>query len=157
MPFETLRPILSRLSRDESGTSLIEMTFIIPMLVMLGVGATDLAMCYARNLALQQAAARTMEFAIAAGGQNVSATTLKAEGAAAAGVTADKVTIDTWLECDGVRQTSFTGSCSSASPARFASITITDTYNWMYEQLVPSWNNAPYSVPVRGYAMVRIQ
>lgn len=152
-----LRSALIRLWRDERGTSLIEMTFILPMLVMLGVGATDLAMCYARQLAVQQAASRTMEFAIAAGNKANFSATLKAEGATAANVAAANVTIDTWLECDGVRQTDVNGSCASASPARFASITITDTYSWMFEQLVPSWNNAPYSVPLRGYAVVRIQ
>lgn len=152
-----LRSALFRLWRDERGTSLIEMTFILPMLVMLGVGATDLAMCYARQLAVQQAASRTMEFAIAAGNQTNFAATLKAEGAAAANVAAANVTIDTWLECDGVRQADVNGSCASSGPARFASITITDTYSWMFEQLVPSWNNAPYSVPLRGYAVVRIQ
>ena len=56
-----------------------------------------------------------------------------------------------------MRQTSFSGSCAGTSPSRFASVTITDTYNWMFEQIVPSWNNQPYSVPLKGYAEVRIQ
>lgn len=149
--------LFSRLLRDERGTSLIEMTFIIPVLVMLGCGATDLAMCYARQLALQQAAARTMEYAIALGVKTNMASTLQSEGATAAGVASSNVTVDNWLECDGVRQSDYNGSCSGSSPARFTSITITDTYNWMFEQLVPSWNRQPYSVPLRGYAAVRIQ
>jgi len=154
-----MRParLLGQLLRDERGTSLLEMTFIIPMLVMLGCGATDLALCYARQLALQQAAARTMEYAIALGVKTNLTSTLQAEGSTAAGVPAANVTVDNWLECDGTRQTDFNGSCSGSAPARFTSITITDTYNWMFEQLVPSWNSQPYSVPLRGYAEVRIQ
>lgn len=148
---------LGRLLRDERGTSLLEMTFIIPVLVMLGCGATDLSLCYARQLVLQQAAARTMEYAIALGVKTNLSSTLQSEGATAAGVATSNVTVDNWLECDGVRQTDFSGSCSSASPARFTSITITDTYNWMFEAIVPSWNRQPYSVPLRGYAEVRIQ
>jgi Flp pilus assembly protein TadG len=85
---------LGRLARDERGTSLIEMAFIIPVLLMLGTGAVDLAMCYARGLVLQQAAARTMEFAIATGFKSTMTSTLKAEGATAAGVPATSVAVD---------------------------------------------------------------
>jgi len=151
--------VFSRLLRDTRGTSLIEMSFIIPVLVMLGVGASDLAMCYARQLALQQAAARTMEYAIAAGFGNVTSSQITTEGTTAAG-SGNNVAVASslWLECDGVVQPTGTANCTgSTSPARFASVTITDTYNWMFEQLVPTWNRQPYSVPLRGYAEVRIQ
>ena len=149
---------LSRLLRDERGTSVIEMSFIIPVLVMLGCAATDLAMCYARQLSLQQAAARTMEYAIAAGFGNLTSTQITNEGTTAAGAGNNvAVTPDMWLECDGVRQASTVTSCTGSTPARFASITITDTYNWMFEQVVPAWNRQPYGVNLRGYAVVRIQ
>ena len=146
--------LISRLLRDERGTSLIEMTFIIPMLAMLGCGATDLAMCYAKGLKIQQAAARTAEFAIAYGSKGNLATTLQTEAAAAAGVPSSNVVVDNWLECDGTRQTDFNGSCSGSSPARFTSITISDTYTWTMAKLVKSWGT---SVPLKGYAAVRIQ
>lgn len=152
-----LVPFLRRLARDQRGTSLVEMSFILPVLILLGCGATDLALCYAQGLKLQQAAARTMELAIAAGFKGSMTSTLQADGAAAAGVSTGNVTVDLWLECDGVRQSSYTGACTNSTPARFASVTITDTYNWMFEQIVPSWNHQPYSVPLRGYAEVRIQ
>lgn len=148
---------LRRLAHDQRGTSLIEMSFILPLLILLGCGASDLALCYAQGLKIQQAAARTMEFAIAKGTNNISTSALQSEAATAAGVATGNVTVDLWLECDGVRQSTFTGACSGSSPSRFASVTITDTYNWMFEQIVPSWNNAPYSVPLKGFAMVRIQ
>ena len=149
--------LLRRLARDERGTSLIELSFIIPVLILLGVGASDLALCYAQGLKLQQAAARTMELAIASGTNNISSSALQTEASTASGVATGNITVDLWLECDGVRQGSFTGSCAGSSPSRFASVTITDTYNWMFEQIVPSWNNQPYSVPLKGYAEVRIQ
>jgi hypothetical protein len=152
-----LRRLLRAIVRDERGSSMLEMTFILPVLIMLGCGATDLAMCYAQGLKLQQAAARTMELAIASGFKSSMTTTLQSEGATAAGVPTGNVTVDLWLECDGVRQSDYNGSCSGSSPARFASATITDTYNWMFEAIVPSWNNQPYSVPLKGYAEVRIQ
>lgn len=133
------------------------MAFIIPVLVMLGCGASDIGMCYARQMALQQAASRTMEYAIAAGYGNITTDQITSEGTSAAGTGVNvQVTPAIWLECDGVVQAAGTTACTgSASPARFASITITDTYNWMFKQLVP--NAWAQSVPLRGYAEVRIQ
>lgn len=163
----------ARLLRDERGTSVIELSFIIPVLILLICGASDLAFCYARGLAIQQAAARTAELALASGAPSdpsAMATTLQNEAATAAGITVS-ATADTtncqssrnpcvkfWLECDGVVQLSYTTTCAGAAvPGRFVSITLTDTYNWMFEQLVPSWNNQPYSVKLRGFSEVRLQ
>lgn len=151
--------LFSRLLHDQRATSVIEMSFIIPVLVMLGCGATDLALCYARQLKLQQAAARAMEYAMATGYQDTLAASIKAEAATAAGLTATSTNpaVTVWLECNGVVQAAGVTSCTGYSPSRFASVTITDTYNWMFEQLVPAWNSQPYSVPLKGYAAVRIQ
>lgn len=151
------RDFLAGLLRNEQGTSLIEMSFILPVLIMLGCGAADLALCYARGLALQQAAARTVEFAIAYGVKSQLSTMLQAEAASAAGVPSGNVAVDVWLECDGVRQLDPNGACIGSVPARFASVTIRETHNWMFEKIVPSWNSEPYSVPLRGFARVRIQ
>lgn len=151
------REFLSGLLRDEQGTSLIEMSFILPVLIMLGCGAADLALCYARGLTLQQAAARSMEFAIAYGVKSQLSTKVQTEAASAAGVPSGNVAVDFWLECDGVRQLDPNGACSASTPARYISVTIRETHNWMFEKIVPSWNSAPYSVPLRGFARVRIQ
>lgn len=142
------------LLRDERGASVIEMSFILPVLVTLGCGASDLAMCYARQLKLQQSAARTAEFAIAYGSKGNLVTTLQSEAANAADVPTGSVTVDTWLECDGVRQANVSDICIASSPARFASVAITDTYTWTMAQVVPSWSG---SVPLRGFATVRVQ
>lgn len=162
--------LLRRLAADNGGSSIIEMAFIIPVLVMLGCGAVDIATCYARQMALQQAAARAMEYAIASGFNASTASTLQSEAATAAGITVSSTKdttgncldsinpcVNLWLECDGVAQASGTTSCASGSPSRFASITITDTYSWMFEQVVDAWNTSPYSIKLRGYAEVRIQ
>jgi len=168
-PQTFLRDIL----RDQRGASVIELGFIIPMLILLVCGASDLAMCYARGLTIQQAAARTSELALANGAPTDPATTatiLQNEAATADGITVSTTTDTTncqsssnpcvkyWLECDGVVQSTYTTDCTgSAIPARFVSVTITDTYNWMFEAIVPAWNRQPYSVSLRGFSTVRIQ
>lgn len=148
--------VLRRLLRDQAGASVIELALILPVLVMLACGASDLALGYARKLALQQAAARTMEFAYVAGNNNANlSTTLATEAAAAANVPTNQVTVDLWLECAGVRQSTYTGSCTGSSPARFVSVTITDSYTWLFQRL---WGNDPNDTasPISGYAMVRL-
>ena len=145
-----------RLLRDEAGASLVELSLILPILVMLACGASDLALGYARKLALQQAAARTMEFAFVAGNNNSNlTTTLTAEAATAAGVPSNQVTVDLWLECAGVRQSTYTGSCTGSAPARFVSVTINDNYTWLYQRL---WGTDANSTPapIQGYAVVRL-
>jgi Flp pilus assembly protein TadG len=165
----TIMPVLRRLVAQRDGSSMIEMAFILPILVMLGCGAVDVASCYARQMALQQAAARTAEYAIASGFNGSTSSVLQNEAATAAGITVSTTQdttncldssnpcINLWLECDGVAQAAGTTSCASGSPSRFASVKITDTYNWMFEQLIDSWNHSPYSVTLKGYAEVRIQ
>ena len=172
MTFFPLTP-LARLMRDERGTSVIELSFIIPVLILLICGASDLAMCYARGLTIQQAAARTAELALASGAPTdpaATATTLQNEAVTAAGITVSSTTDTTncqsshnpcvkfWLQCDGGTPQNYTNTCSGAEvPSRFVSVTITDTYNWMFESIVPSWNRQPYSVTLRGFSAVRIQ
>ncbi|MBU3992918.1 MAG: hypothetical protein KKA12_10325, partial [Alphaproteobacteria bacterium] len=59
-----------------------------------------------------------------------------------------------WLECAGVRQTNYTDVCATGSPARFASVAITDNPAWMFASLIPGWSA---TVPLRGFAEVRLQ
>lgn len=90
----------------------------------------------------------------------LSTTIIHDEGALAYGIaTADpagKVTADLWLECGGVRQPAYSGTCATGSPARYASVTIRDTYSWLFESIVTT-DVSPYTIPLKGYSEVRIQ
>lgn len=151
---------LRSLARDKRGSSLVEMALIAPMLILLATGSVDAGLGYAKKLKVQQAAARAMELATVSGLVNNLATTMQAEGAAAAGVASSNVTIDTWLECDGVRQSDVNGVCAASAPARFVSVTITDTYSPLFGAFFSGSGAASanaISVPLRGYASARLQ
>lgn len=154
--------LFARLWRDRRGTSLIEMSLILPLLILLACGAIDLGLAFIGQIRIQQAAARTMEMTLAYKSPTValSTTVIHDEGARAYGIptadTAGQVTADMWLECSGVRQGSYTGSCTTGTPARYASVTITDTYSWLFESIVTT-DVTPYTIPLKGYAEVRIQ
>lgn len=153
-----LRPcLLARLLSDRRGTSVIETAVIIPVMAMLVAGITDVAMGFSARLKIQQAASRTVALATAAGmnSSSFASAFLQAEAATAAGVPSGQVTVDQWLECAGVRQASFDGTCFSGDQvARFVSITITGSY---HNQFPVMQSLTGSSVALRGYAMVRMQ
>lgn len=148
-----------RLLADRKGASVMETAIVVPTLAVLVMGASDLAMGFAQKVKIQQAAARAIEMATAGGVSSSALTTLKSEGATAAGVPETSVTLDNWLECDGVRQSSFDGTCSTsgAQMARFVSISISGSYAPMFSFLLPQSRTSNGSVTVSGYSAVRVQ
>lgn len=146
---------LRRLILDQKGASLMETAITVPVLVFLVMGASDLAMGFSQKLLVQQAAARSIEMATSGGVSSSTLTTIRAEAASAAGVSTDEVTIDSWLECNGTRQSSYDGSCSTGQQvARFVSIVINGSYTPMFSFLVPRSDG---TVALTGYSSVRVQ
>jgi Flp pilus assembly protein TadG len=145
----------ARLRADTRGVSVIEMALIVPVLATLVAGVSDVAMGFSARLKIQQAANRSIDLATVAGLNSVAFTTLQAEAATAAGVTTDHVTVDQWLECAGVRQASFDGTClTGQQTARFASVTINSSYAPHFPLMQ---NLSGTSIPLRGYSAVRMQ
>ena len=149
---------LNRMIEDKTGASLMETAITLPVLAFLVMGASDLAMGFSQKLTIQQAAARSIEMATAGGVSSATLTTIRAEAASAAGVSTDKVTIDSWLECNGTRQSSFDGVCTTGQQvARFVAINISGSYTPMFSFVVPRSMTNNGSVSVTGYSSVRVQ
>ena len=102
-----MRHDLLKLARDDRGTSIIELGLLAPILATLVIGMTDISMAFSEKLKLEQVAQRAIEKAMQ-GMQGDDSTdifnTLKAEAAAAAGVSESAVTVRYWLECNSVSQ-----------------------------------------------------
>jgi Flp pilus assembly protein TadG len=96
--------ILRKLKSDERGTSLIEMALATPLFAAFLTGMVDLSRAYSEKLQLEQAAQRAIERVMNRQMSSSSYNTLKTEAATAADVSEDAVTVDYWLECNGVRQ-----------------------------------------------------
>ena len=100
-----MRQTLSKLTRDDRGTSIIELALLAPILATIVIGMSDLSLAYAQKLQLEQAAQRSIEKAMQ-GMQGDESTDifdgLKAEAAATAGVEEEAVEVRYWLECNGV-------------------------------------------------------
>jgi len=146
---------LARLAPDTRGVSVIETAVVVPALAMLIAGVSDVAMGFSARLKIQQASNSSAQLATAGGPNSPAFSTLQAAAATAAGVPGSQVVIDTWLECAGVRQTLFDGTCPSGQQiARYASVTINGAYS-------PKFPMMQYisgtSLPLKGYSVVRVQ
>lgn len=125
----------------ERGTSLIEFAIAAPFMAALLVGVIDLSKAYSDRLELEQAAQRTIEKVQQERTTGSDYSALKAEAAAAAGITATTTnpSVTQWLECssDGgvtwVSQgnNSLASQCPNGTdlPARYISITIQKTFD----------------------------
>jgi len=95
---------LLHISRDERGTSIIEMALMLPILATFVVGMVDVSRGYSAKLLLEQAAQRSIEKAMNGKKETALFQTLKNEAMAAAEVSENAVTVRYWLECGGVSQ-----------------------------------------------------
>jgi hypothetical protein len=138
----------------------VEFAIAVPFLLTLTLGIIDLSQGSARKFALEQAAQRTIEL-VAVGDQRQDYQHLRAMAATHAGVSATDVTVDQWLECNGARQPSFTGSCVQGQTiARYVSVVINGSYR-------PSFPAGPLgsfvgvrsdgTIALQGDAGVRVQ
>jgi Flp pilus assembly protein TadG len=130
-----MRLNLSRLARDERGTSLIEFGFLVPFLALLTMGVIDLSRGIAERFTLQQAVNRSLELiqarpAVADEDEDeVDYDFVVEEAMAAAGVPENQVTMTRWLECNGVDRGDVNGSCEPGEEsARYLRVRITKDF-----------------------------
>jgi Flp pilus assembly protein TadG len=158
-----LGAIASRLRRDDRGGSMIEFTMIAPLLGFLMLGLADFAMAFSKQIQLEQAAARAIELASAAGASQANYEFVRTEAATAAGEPTANVNLDTWLECDGVRQATYSGTCatSSAQTARYISIQVTSQFTppFDYALIGSVFGSTGFGGPITlvGDSAVRLQ
>ncbi len=150
---------LSRLFRSQKGAAAVEFGLVVPVLAMLILGATDLALAVSAKLRLQQAAARSIEMINVAGLNSTALDALPSEAASAAGVDVANVGLEKWLECNAVRQSDFDGTCANGEQtARYVALTINGTYAPLFSIGFKALGLATNgTVPITGKASVRLQ
>lgn len=146
---------------DTRGASVIELALVIPLLSIMFMGMVDASRIIARGHQLEQATQRAIEKATSYGQNGSDFSDIDDEAAIAAGVTTDDVTVDYWLECEGVRQTDFYGVCGSGKEiSRHILVAVEDGYTpiFPYGPLGGVIGMDPDgSIPLTADASVRIQ
>lgn len=129
------RQAARKLARDCRGATIVEMGLVAPVLGLFVVGIIDLSQAVSQQFTNQQAIDRSLHMLIAnppagnPGENGVDYSYLAAEAAAAAGIAEEQVALSQWLECDGIRQDDFAGTCASGEEiARYVSLRISDTF-----------------------------
>lgn len=158
-----IRPF-RKLRGDESGAAIIEMALLLPVLATVVIGVADISRAYSQKLLLEQAAYRAIEKVQQYQAAESTYDTLKDEvvsAAAAAGfsdVTASNVTVDYWLECNGVRQSTYDTNCSSTQvQARWISVDVTHNFTPMFASSKWPGSNSDGSFTLHGRAGLRTQ
>ena len=170
---------LRGLFRNERGTSVIELAIVAPFLTLVTMGIIDLSTGYARRLALTEAVDRTIEkisarnFVIPGTAAAPDFTIYRQDAAQAAGVPIGDVSVSRWLECDGVEQPSFEGTCAKRNApecdvvtppasadcfpimARYVQVSIDSSFRPMFARIVAPGPDGTY--PLSAEAAVRIQ
>ena len=122
--------LLSRLACSRHGGAAAEMALIAPVLGgMLFVGM-DLGLAFWEKLQLEQAAQRSIELAVAPGTTGTgNYSYLDAEVRAAYGKPVQSVSVQNWLECNGVRQANWNTFCPAGQTfARYVQVEVRAEY-----------------------------
>jgi Flp pilus assembly protein TadG len=147
--------LLHQLRRDHRGTSVIELALALPFLSVMLVGLVDVASCYSAQMSIQQAAARSLERVQVAGPSGDFAF-VRTEAASAAGVPVSQVTVETWLECDNVKQAATVQTCSETqASANYVKVTISSSYAPYFGYSPLGARTSDGRVPLSASASVR--
>ena len=155
------------LARNERGASTIELALLMPFLATIVIAMGDLSRAYSTKLQLEQAAYRAIERVTQYQSTQAPSDLIKNEAVAAAtdagftDVTASNVTVNFWLECNGVRQTNYDSTCSSGQVyGRWIQVDVTKTFTPSFSPVAFSrWmgSNANGSFTLHGKSGLRTQ
>jgi Flp pilus assembly protein TadG len=152
------------LLRDKRGAALIEMGLLLPVMATIVVGVADISRAYSQKLLLEQAAYRAIEKVQQYQSSESTYNTLQNDAVSAAtaagftDVTTSSVTVDYWLECNGVRQTNYDTVCTSGQTyARWISVDVVHNFTPMFASSKWPGSNSDGSYTLHGRAALRTQ
>jgi Flp pilus assembly protein TadG len=155
---------ITRLARDDRGASIIELALVAPILASLLIGMVDLSRAYSHKLLLEQSAQRAIEKVQQYQASTSTPDVLKAEAVAAAqaagfaSTTNADVTVDIWLECDGVRAATYNSVCPDGQVyGRWVSVDVQGTFSPMFRSRRWPGANANGTFTLHGKSGMRTQ
>ena len=155
---------ITRLAHDDRGASIIELALVAPILASLLIGMVDLSRAYSHKLLLEQAAQRAIEKVQQYQASSSTPDVMQAEAVAAAwdagftSTTVADVTVDIWLECDGVRAANYSSVCPDGQVyGRWVSIDLKGTFSPMFRTRRWPGANTDGTFTLHGKAGMRTQ
>jgi Flp pilus assembly pilin Flp len=155
---------ITRLAQDDRGASIIELALVAPILASLLIGMVDLSRAYSHKLLLEQATQRSIEKVQQYQASSSTPVLLKAETVAAAqaagfaSTTDADVTVDFWLECDGVRAADYNTTCPNGQNyGRWVSVDLRGTFSPMFRSRLWPGANTDGTFTLHGQSGMRTQ
>ena len=153
---------IERLFKDRDGFGAMEMGLALPFLLLLCLGMIDASRMISTKIDYEQAAQRTTDFALARRPTNSNTSNYEAEAQAASGLSADKIDVELFLECDGAMQASFDSVCTPGqASARYISVEISNDvatrFDWSAFGRLIGYKAFDSTVTVTGDSLVRFQ
>lgn len=161
MPAKPIR-LARKLRGDSRGFGAMELALSLPFVLFLCLGMIEAFGLVATKIDYERAAQRTTDYAFAKRPNTADGTYLVAVARGAAGVPAENVNVEIFLECSGTRQSVFTSNCAAGQvPARFVSVEIRRAqptrFDWAALAGIFGVRGFSSSVLVTGDSLVRIQ
>ena len=155
---------ITRLAQDDRGASIIELALVAPILASLLIGMVDLSRAYSHKLLLEQATQRSIEKVQQYQASSSTPDLLKAETVAAAqaagfaSTTNADVTVDFWLECNGVRAADYNSVCPDGQNyGRWVSVDLRGTFSPMFRSRLWPGANTDGTFTLHGQSGMRTQ
>lgn len=154
-----MRRLLSRCRHDRHGGSAAEFALILPMVGTMLLGALDFGNAWSSRLRLEQAAQAGIEMVVARQGLQPNYNYALAEAQARWGSALTGSNLQSWLECNGVRQPTGATQCGSGEArARYVAISLQAEYvPTLKLGRIISGNGPNGGFIVTGDAAVRVQ
>lgn len=160
--FDRLLDPARHLAGDRTGFGAMELGLALPFLMLLSLGMIDASFLISTKIDYEQAAQRTTDYALAKRPTNGSTTYLVSEAIRASGLSTDKVSVEIFLECDGVKQADFNTVCADdQASARFVSVEMRNDvatyFDWSALAKLIGYKAFDRTVTVTGDSLVRFQ
>ena len=124
---------LARSFRDNCGNATIEIALVMPLVLTFALGGIDFGMGYRHKIEMQQTAQLGAEYVMGSMEDPPTVVEVRQAISDATGLPLGQITVDQWVECDGVKPTIGALKCidPSAVQTEYMTISVSDTYTPM--------------------------
>ena len=116
--------------RDKHGNSAVELAMVMPLVLMMALGGIDFAMGFRHKIQMQQHAQTGAEYVMGTMESLPTGVDVRKAISDASGMPMGAITANTWVECDGVKQSIPAPDCVDPTAVQTEYMTITVTEQW---------------------------
>ena len=122
--------LLARIRRDQSGVTVVETALILPIVLVMCFGFSELANAFALHMKLSQAAQSGIEYVVASDTPVPADADIISRTSAISGVASSDIAITRKTECNGVAQATGVTSCPNSTDVEvdYLTVTVSGTY-----------------------------